>query len=214
MSKNIFCSLAQRTSSVFASQGVPVYLFTKITPTPFVVSILMSMYILKYLMKQLMSIFILYICSFYLMFLSSLFVSDYSKSMPRICRHYNPTARRRAMTTQRQNAINFEQFVAVLGMAVCVTGLMVRTCNYSPLHWLFFVYSRINGKECCIHLWQQYWWNTVINLTQSWLWIWLGLFKTFFVVQIYSIYLVKHYDGKTKHSLHFFHGDALTHFLH
>ncbi|XP_078369172.1 phosphopentomutase-like [Oculina patagonica] len=28
--------LAQRTSSVFASQGVPVYLFSKITPTPFV----------------------------------------------------------------------------------------------------------------------------------------------------------------------------------
>lgn len=34
----MFCSLAQRTGSVFASQGVPVYLFSKITPTPFVVS--------------------------------------------------------------------------------------------------------------------------------------------------------------------------------
>ena len=44
-------------------------------------------------------------------------------------------------------AIYFEQFVAVSGMAVCVTGLMVRTGNYSPLHWPFFVYSRINGKS-------------------------------------------------------------------
>ena len=34
----LFCRLAQRTSIVFASQGVPVYLFSKITPTPFVVS--------------------------------------------------------------------------------------------------------------------------------------------------------------------------------
>ena len=152
-------------------------------------------------MKELMLIFILWICSIYLMFLSSFFVSDYSKSMPCICRIYNPTARRRAMATQWQNAIYFEQFVAVSGMAVCVTGLMVRTGNYSPLHWPFFVYSRINGKECCIHLWQQHCWNTVINLTQSWLWLWLGLFKTFFVLQIYSIYLVKHSDGKAKHSL-------------
>jgi len=94
-----------------------------------------------------MLIFILWIFSLYLMFLSSFFVSDYSKSMP----PYLQT-RRRAIATEWQNAINFEQFVAVLGMAVCVTGLMVRTGNYSPLHWPFFVYSRINGKECCIHL--------------------------------------------------------------
>lgn len=34
-----FCRLAQRTSTVFANQGVPVYMFSRITPTPFVVSL-------------------------------------------------------------------------------------------------------------------------------------------------------------------------------
>lgn len=52
MPKIIICSLAQRTSSIFASQGVPVYLFSKITPTPFVVSILFNMFIFKYLTQQ------------------------------------------------------------------------------------------------------------------------------------------------------------------
>ena len=32
-----FTRLAERTAAVFLSQGVPVYLFSSITPTPFVV---------------------------------------------------------------------------------------------------------------------------------------------------------------------------------
>ena len=47
--QKFICSLALRTSSVFASQGVPVYLFSKITPTPFVVSIIFDTYAVLYL---------------------------------------------------------------------------------------------------------------------------------------------------------------------
>jgi len=129
-----------------------VYLFSKITPTPFVVSIF-DAYVYPQVSHATASVyFYIWICSFYLMFLSSSLSVITCYSMPPVCRLYNPTTRRRAtcMATQRQNVCtctNFEQFASVLAMTVCYRAqnsgwLLVRAGNF---------FYRTNGKERCFH---------------------------------------------------------------